>query len=171
LLDGGSGPEQRLRAADAVGGLLRRFHRAGLFWGTVSVRNLLLPDRHIEGMLAIDMPYARLHDHDITGNMHATMDLALVFLLSDGKQAFDEGERKALLLAYCSGNAELARELDERLSLPSHREWKRKRLLRRLGNLFSKGAHSAGHGGVYEGEAGAYRPLGGETVFLDRSTG
>jgi tRNA A-37 threonylcarbamoyl transferase component Bud32 len=168
LLDERCGPDQRRQAAATAGDLLGRFHRAGLFWGTVTPRNLLLPDGDAGRILAIDMPYARLHNKDITGNVHAMMDLALVLSLSDGQPAFDNREREALVLAYCAGDRDRARAIDNALHTPSHREWKRKRLLRRLGNLFSKGAYSSGRGGVYEDDTGAYRPLSSEAVFSIR---
>lgn len=166
LLDDRVGQPQRVQAAATTGDLLGQFHRAGLFWGTVSPRNLMLAGDDISGMIAIDMPYARLHGLDITGQAHAMMDLGFSLLLSDGRAAFDEQARSALILAYCLNDPDRARAVDERLRLPLHREWKRKRLLRRLGNLLSPGARSKGRGGVYDRETGAYRVLDNEAVFL-----
>ena len=94
-------------------------------------------------------------------------DLGCVLLLSEGQLAFDEGEREALMLGYCEGDADRARAINARTRLLSHKEWKRQRFLRRLGNLFSKGAKSRGRGGLYCPETGEYRPLGSEAVFLD----
>ena len=167
MIGGRANEAQRLGAAAATGELLGRFHRGGLFWGTVSTRNMILPGADPGRLVAIDMPYARVQSGDLRGKPQAMMDLALVLQLSDGQPAFDDREREALIRAYCAGDAEQARALEEQLTLPSHREWKRKRLLRRLSNLFSGGASSAGRGGRYESSAGAYFPLDSGAVFLD----
>jgi tRNA A-37 threonylcarbamoyl transferase component Bud32 len=163
--------DKRLQMAGSVGRLLCRFHREGLFWGTVSVRNLLLPRGGGEPLLAIDLPYARLYGRDIRGNKHAMMDLAIVLQLSDGHLAFDEGEREALMLGYCEGDANGAQALNAHIRLFSHKAWKRQRFLRRLGNLFSSGTKSAGRGGAYCRETGEYRPLDSRAVILDWPVG
>ena len=166
-LDHGDGdPGQRRRMAEATGRLLGRFHRAGLFWGTVSPRNLLMPRDGAESLLAIDMPYARLHGHDISGDSHAMTDLGSALLLSDGRLAFDEREREALMLGYCEGDSERAQSLNATTRLLSHKEWKRQRFLRRLSNLLSPATRSAGRGGIYSIRTNEYRPIVGETVFL-----
>ncbi len=171
-LTGGEGdPEQRRLMAEATGRLLGRFHRAGLFWGTVSPRNLLVPDSDSDHLCAIDLPYARLHGHDITGNEHAMTDLGCALLLSDGQLAFDDRGREAMMLGYCEGDADRARDLNAQVHLLSHKEWKRRRFLRRLSNLLVKGTRSAGRGGVYSAETGGYRSLGSEAVFLDQPIG
>jgi hypothetical protein len=95
------------------------------------------------------------------------MDLGLSLQLSDGAPAFDEGERKALVRTYCAGDAMRAKTLNAELRPPTHREWKRRRLRRRLRNLFSKGATSPGLGGRYDAASGDYRGLDSESVFLD----
>ena len=168
LIGGDGGPEQRRSIAEATGRLLASFHREGLFWSTVSTRNILLPAGRTEALLAFDMPYARIHSGDLRGQPQAMMDLALVLQLSDGRPAFDERERDTMIRAYCDGDADQARILESQLCLPSHREWKRKRLLRRLNNLFSKGANSTGRGGLYVGGANAYQQRAGESVVLFR---
>ncbi len=168
LIRGVGDPEQRRRMAEATGRLLGRFHRAGLFWGTVSPRNLLMPRGDNERTLAIDLPYARLHGRDITGNDQAMTDLGCALLLSNGQLAFDDREREALMLGYCEGDADRARALNVRTRLLSHKEWKRRRFLRRLGNLLKRGTHSAGRAGIYCPETGGYRPLDSEAVFLDQ---
>lgn len=164
-------PEQRRCAAEATGRLLGEFHRAGLLWGTASSRNLLMPGGSVNELLAIDMPYARLHGRDIRDSTHALMDLGLALLLSDGQNAFDDREREALMRAYCMGNKGEAHALNEQLHLPSHREWKRSRIMQRLGNLFSRTASSEGKGGVYN-ESGTYQVLDDEGIFsLERQPG
>jgi tRNA A-37 threonylcarbamoyl transferase component Bud32 len=166
LLGGTGNPEQRLRAAAATGDMLGRFHRGGLFWGTVSTRNMILPGGDPGGLVAIDMPYARLYDRDITGETDAVMDLGLSLQLSDGAPAFDDHEREALVRAYCAGDADRAQVMNASLRPPTHREWKRRRLLRRLRNLFTKGATSRGRGGRYDANSGDYEVLGSEAVYL-----
>lgn len=170
LLEESPDAEQRLHAAYAAGGLLGRFHRAGLFWGTVNPRNILLRGGDPGSMTAIDMPYARMHDRDLTGGAHAMMDLVLAFQLSDGRTAFDATERSRFLLAYCADDEERAKAFDEGLRLPTHREWKRQRMLRRLGNLLKRGVKSPGRGGVYDPGSGDYRRLDGEDVFIGSRT-
>jgi hypothetical protein len=170
LLDGVGDAVQRRAMAEACGRLLGRFHRAGLFWGTVTPRNLLLPGGDSERMCAIDLPYARFHGHDISGDNHAMADLGCALLMSDGQLAFDDTERAALVLGYCDGDEQRAKSLNRDLRLLTHKEWKKQRFMRRLGNLFSKGASSAGRGGVYAEGASGYHPLAGESVFLQRSS-
>lgn len=167
LVEGRGNPAQRLLAAEATGEMLGRFHRGGLFWGTVSTRNMILSGGNPGGLVAIDMPYARIYRRDITGDADATIDLGLSLQLSDGAPAFYEGERKALVRAYCAGDANRAQAVYAELRPPTHREWKRRRLLRRLRNLFSKGATSPGPGGRYDAASGDYRVLGSNSVFLD----
>ena len=167
LIDGRANEAQRLGAAAATGELLGRFHRGGLFWGTVSTRNMILPGGDPGRLVAIDMPYARLYDRDITAETDAVMDLGLSLQLSDGAPAFDDGERKALVRAYCAGDADRAQAMDAGLRPPTHREWKRRRLLRRLRNLFSQGATSPGRGGRYDANTGDYEVLGSEAVYLE----
>lgn len=171
-LDRGEGdPGQRRLMAEATGRLLGRFHRAGLFWGTVSPRNLLMPRDGDERLLAIDMPYARLYSHDISGDSHAMTDLGSALLLSDGRLAFDEQEREVLMLGYCEGDRERAQLLNATTRPLSHKEWKRQRFLRRFRNLLSPATRSAGRGGVYDIRTNDYRPLDGETVFLGQPSG
>ena len=167
LLGGEGNTERRQRAAEATGRLLGSFHRGGLFWGTVSTRNMMLPGSDPSGLVAIDMPYARIYGQDISGTIDARMDLGLSLQLSDGAPAFDDSERKALVQAYCAGDVNHARTLDTELRPPTHTEWKRRRLLRRLRNLFSKGATSPGNGGRYDRETGEYRILDGDAVYLE----
>jgi tRNA A-37 threonylcarbamoyl transferase component Bud32 len=166
LIDGRANKLQRLSAAAATGELLGRFHRGGLFWGTVSTRNMILSGGDPGRLVAIDMPYARLYDRDITGETDAVMDLVLSLQLSDGTSAFEDGERKALVRAYCAGDEDRAQAMDAGLRLPTHREWKRRRLLRRLRNLLSQGATSRGRGGRYDANSGDYEVLGSESVYL-----
>ena len=167
LIGGQASGAQRLGAAAATGELLGRFHRGGLFWGTVSTRNMILPGGDPGRPVAIDMPYARLYDRDITSETDAVMDLGLSLQLSDGAPAFDDDERKALVRAYCAGDADRAQATDAGLRPPTHREWKRRRLLRRLRNLFSQGATSPGRGGRYDASTGDYEILGSEAVYLE----
>ena len=167
LLGGEGNTERRQRAAEATGRLLGSFHRGGLFWGTVSTRNMMLPGSDPSGLMAIDMPYARIYGQDISGTIDARMDLGLSLQLSDGAPAFDDSERKALVQAYCAGDVNRAQALDAELRPPTHTEWKRRRLLRRLRNLISKGATSPGHGGRYDRETGEYRILGGDAVYME----
>ena len=167
LIAGEGNPAQRLRAAEATGRMLGDFHRRGLFWGTVSARNMLLPGGDPGGLAAIDMPYARLFGRDITEDKDAMMDLGLSLQLSDGAAAFDDEERRALVHAYCAGDVSQAQALDAVLRPPTHREWKSRRLLRRLRNLFSRGATSPGLGGCYDPKTGNYQVFETETVYLD----
>lgn len=159
-------PDRRQRMAEATGSLLGRFHRAGLFSGTARPRNLLLPDGDCDRICAIDLPYARFHDHDITGSDHAMADLGRALLVSDGQTAFGDEEREALILAYCDGDSDRARTLNSRLRLMTHKQWKRQRFLRRLTNLLSKDTSSPGRGGMYCPATGNFRPLDSKAVFL-----
>jgi len=169
LVQNAQDPAQRQRVAEATGSLLGRFHRAGLFSGTASPRNLLLPGGDSDRIRAIDLPYARLHKQDITGSSQAMADIGRALLLSDGRPAFDDHEREAFMLGYCAGNTESAQALNAQLRLMSHREWKRQRFLRRLTNLMSGDTSSAGSGGLYCADTGELRPLASEAVFLERA--
>jgi tRNA A-37 threonylcarbamoyl transferase component Bud32 len=163
------GEADRLEMARAAGSLVGRFHRAGLFWGTVTPRNLLLPNGDGARMVAIDLPYARLHGHSIVGNDHAMTDLSCLLRLSDGGLAFSGQEREALMLGYCDGDEEQARALNLQVRLMSHREWKKQRFLRRLNNLIFRNTRSSGGGGVYCSETGAYSPIESKAVFITQS--
>ena len=169
LTSGAGGREQRLRMTAAVGSLLGRFHRAGLFWGTAAPRNLLMSNGGGDSLYAIDLPYARFHDRDITGSGQAMIDLACVQQLGAGRPAFDDRERKAMMLAYCEGDADRAGDLIAQVRMLSRKEWKRKRILGRLINLLARGTRSAGRGGVYDAQTGEYRPLDSESEFVNQS--
>ena len=159
----------RLEMARAAGSLLGRFHRAGLFWGTATPRNLLLPDGDSARMVAIDLPYARLHGHSLVGNDHALTELSCLLRLSDGGLAFNDEEREALMLGYCDGDAAQARALNPQVRLMTHKEWKKQRFLRRLNNLMFRSARSHGGGGMYCSETGDYRPIESGAVFISES--
>jgi tRNA A-37 threonylcarbamoyl transferase component Bud32 len=168
LIGGAGDRTQRRRAAEASGRLLGRFHRAGLFAGTFSPRNLLLPGGDIDSMRVIDLPYARLYGHGITGDHHATADIGRALRLSNGQHAFDDAERERFMFGYCAGDPGRARDLNARLRLMSHKEWKRQRFLRRFANLLSKHTRSPGRGGIYCSETGDLRALDSGAVFLDQ---
>jgi len=170
LMSEADDPAQRQSVAEATGGLLGRFHRAGLFSGTASPRNLLLPAGDSDRICAIDLPYARLHHRDITGTDQAMADVGRALLLSNGRPAFDDREREAFMLGYCAGDTESARALNASLRLMTHKEWKRQRFLRRLANLLSVDTRSAGRGGIYCAETGDLLPLDSEALFLEQAT-
>ena len=119
-------------------------------------------------MCVIDLPYARLHGHDISENRHAMADIGRALRLSNGQPAFDDSEREAFMLGYCAGDPDRARDLNTRLRLMSHKQWKRQRFLRRLANLLSRNTRSPGRGGIYSRETGDLSILNSGAVFLDR---
>ena len=166
LVSGEGNAAQRLDMATAAGRILARFHRAGLFWETATARNLMIPAEGESELKAIDLPYAQLYRSDITGTAQAGMDLRCILLLSNGKPAFNDEERLALMTGYCDGSEREARALNSRVVITSHREWKRQRMMRRLSNLFRKGTKSPGRGGIYHSDSGKYESLQTEEVFL-----
>jgi hypothetical protein len=120
-------------------------------------------------MVAIDLPYARLHGHSIVGNDHALTDLSCLLRLSDGGLAFNDQEREALMLGYCEGDAAQAQALNPQVRLMSHREWKKQRFFRRLNNLMFRSPRSLGGSGVYCPETSEYRPIESRAVFITES--
>ena len=166
LLSESGDQEKRQCAAAAAGRLIGHSHRAGLFLGTANPRNLLLQGGDSDRLCAIDLPYARLHDRDITGNGHAMADLGRALMLSNGQPVFNDLEREAFMLAYCSGDTDRAQALNAQLRLMTHKEWKRQRFLRRLVNLLSRDTNSEGRGGIYCDRTGGYHSLNNEAVFL-----
>jgi len=166
LRAGGGARDDDLALARLTGDLLGRFHRGGLNWATASPRNLLLSRDGAVPLQAIDLPYATLAKGDITGSDDALLDLSCILRMSNGDLAFEGDGREALLVAYCGGDRDAARRLDEQVKLRSHLTWKRQRLRRRVRNLLSPGAESLGSAGCYEARTGAYRRLDSPAVYL-----
>lgn len=166
LDEAGLPEEERQRLGRLTGDLLGRFHRNGLQWATATPRNLLLVAGEGEPLQAIDMPYATLADKDIRGSAEALMDLSCILRMSDGRLAFDGDARQALMLAYCAGDEQAARELDEAVQLQTHLAWKKQRLRRRVRNLMKPAMSSSGKAGQYDAATGDYQPLERAEVFL-----
>ena len=156
--------DSRLKLAMATGALLSLCHRKGLYWGTARPRNLLVESGEAHRILAIDLPYARLHQIDLRGTTRARTDLSCILMMSTGDLAFSDGERQRLMLGYCDGDEGRAKSLNAEIHPMTRAEWKRQRLLRRLNNVLFRTARSPGQSGDYCLETGEYRPSSSTAV-------
>ncbi|MFQ5504553.1 MAG: lipopolysaccharide kinase InaA family protein [Planctomycetota bacterium] len=101
----------RRRLAKEFGTLIRSLHQAGIVWGTLTTRNLLLVQQSERPrLLACDMPRAMRFGRSVLGTRRALVDLFNACFSPTRCREFSRSDRCAMLLCYCGGSrAELRR--------------------------------------------------------------
>jgi len=156
--------EQRSHLARETGILLSQLHRGGLYWATARPRNVM---QSAGGqLLAIDMPYAHWHGHDLTGSDSALIDLRGMLKCKNKDWGFNQQEHMEFLLGYCEDDQVMASAL-ELLALPhSATQSKFERFKRRSANVLLSGPRSAGKGGSYDPSDGSYQLRDSQAITI-----
>jgi len=122
---------RRSALAAATGRLLAQLHRNGLLWNTAYPRNILVREAAGDRMWLCDAPDLQRYPRPVHGTPLAHFDLFDAAFSPSRMRMWSSPDRLRLLLAYCEGNRDLAREIWHRLSHRSRmlRRWKRQVLL------------------------------------------
>ena len=110
---------QRRHCARGFGVLLRAVHEAGVLWGTVTPRNVLVRNGQIEqpsAFIACDMPMAIRFRRPILGGRAAALDLFDAAFSPGRRSEFRRTDRMRLVMQYAQGDRVVAKALWRRLS-------------------------------------------------------
>lgn len=158
---------ERMWLARETGVLLGELHRGGLYWATARPRNILLQQGINAKMLAIDMPYACWHGHDLTGSDSALIDVLGMLRCKNEDWQFNQKERMEFFLGYCADDVGKASELEPLAVSHSTRQSKLERFKGRFTNVLFSSPRSPGRGGIYHSSDASYQLRDSQAISVD----